>query len=97
MGISNLPKSGVGFRTKNHISSFKRKLKNACRQGDLKNLEDNIPAIVEVVGRYERYIREGRFSSRQKFDAMHKIRRIDKNLNKEDLREIEKIFDHLRD
>lgn len=96
MGISDLPGSGTGFKTKNNISSFEIKLKNACRQGDLKNLEDNIPAIIEVVEKYENYIRRGEFSHRQKTEALSKIRKIDKKLNSEDLREIEKIFEHLR-
>lgn len=96
MGISKLPKAGPDFRAKNHISSFRRKLKSACRHGNLKNLEDNIPAIVEVVKKYEEYIQEGRFSYRQKTAARRKIKKIDDNLTKDDIREIDKILDHLR-
>ena len=96
MGISNLPKPGPKFITKNNISSFRRKLKSACMYGDLKNLQDNIPAIVEVVRKYENYIQRGEFSYRQKVEARQKIKRLDKNLSKDDLREIDKILDYLR-
>ncbi len=95
--ISDLPKAGPKFRAKNHISSFRRKLKSACRHGGLKNLEDNIPAIVDVIKDYEEYIQEGRFSRRQKIAARRKIKKIDDNLSRDDIREINKILDHLRD
>jgi len=95
MGILNLPKPGHKFRTKDTYGSFRRKLKSITRQGDLKNLADNIPAITKSVKAYEKYIKMGGLSYRQKFTIMNRIKKVDKNLSKDDLREIGDILDHL--
>ncbi len=95
MGISSLPKPGSNFRAKNHFSSFEYKLKRATRQGDLKNLANNIPAIVKTVKKYEKYIKRGGLSLSLKYSILKKIRKIDKNLSKDDLREIKEILNYL--
>ena len=63
--------------------------------GNLKNLQDNIPAITSAVKSYEKYIQRGGLSSWQKFSVLKKIKKIDKNLTKDDIREIKQIINNL--
>lgn len=97
MDIKDLPGAGSEFRAtyKPGRGSFADKLKKGCKYGDLKNLQDNINAITKTVKGYERVIRRGGLSRKQRIIAWNKIKSIDKNITKEDRREIKGVLEHL--
>lgn len=93
MGITNLPKPGIGFKATLGPGSFKRKLSNATRYGGLKNLRDNQKAIVDTVKKYQGVIRtKGGLSGLQKRDAWLKIKASDKTITKGDRIEIKQVL-----
>ena len=96
MGITNLPKPGIGFKATLGPGSFQRKLSNATRYGGLKNLRDNQKAIVDVVKKYQGVIRiKGGLSRLQQLSAKRETMAKDKTITKEDKREIKELFKHL--
>lgn len=96
MGISNLPKPGIGFKATLGPGSFQRKLSNATRYGGLKNLRDNQKAIVDVVKKYQGVIRiKGGLSRLHQLRAWRETKAKDKTITKEDRREIKEVFKHL--
>lgn len=100
MGINDLPKPGINFRATIGPGNFQRKLSNATRFGDLKNLRDNREAVVGAVKRYERDIRvKGGLSRLQRLDAWRKVREASKvsrtSITKGDKLEIKQILEHL--
>ncbi len=95
MGIKDLPKSGTKFSVNDPYGGFKKKLKSVTRYGELKNLQDNLDAILKVVKQYERYIKRGELDYKKKYKMKAQIRKLDKNITKEDIREIDKIIEHL--
>ncbi|MBD3247953.1 hypothetical protein GF382_01525 [Candidatus Falkowbacteria bacterium] len=96
MGLFNLPKAGHKFSIKSGLGNFSEKLKSITRYGELKNLKNNIPAITKAFKSYEKYIKRGGLSFRQRYCLWRKIKKMDKNLNKEDEREIKKIIDQYK-
>ncbi len=95
MGLFGLPKPGHKFIAKRTYGSFANKLKKITRYGDLKNLADNIPSIISAIGIYEKDIRRGGLSYWQKMSVLKKIKKMDKNLSENDLKEIKKILNYL--
>lgn len=97
MGIKDLPKPGANFKLNIGPGSFKRKLASATRYGDLKNLSDNKEVITKVLSNnyYSTKIKRGGFNRLDKLYAWRKIKSLDKNITKEDKREIKKILEHL--
>jgi len=57
MDIKDLSGPGIGFRASAGVKNLKKDLNLATRYGELKNLRDNIPAIVKEAKKYERDIR----------------------------------------
>jgi hypothetical protein len=96
MGVKDLPKPGIGFRTTTGAGNFQTKLSGATRYGELKNLRDNQKAIIDVVKKYQRAIRTaGGLSRLQQRDARLKMMKIDKTITKEDRDEINKVLGYL--
>lgn len=96
MGITNLPKPGLNFKATLGPGSFQKKLSNATRYGDLKNLRDNQKTIIEGIKKYQRVIRiKGGLSRLQQRDAWLKMKASDKTITKEDRREIKQVLKHL--
>lgn len=95
MGISNLPGPGSKFRSSIGSGSFSRKLYSATRYGGLSNLKDNMPSIKRALKPYEKYIKLGGLSRMQRVSVLRKIRALDKNISKEDIRDIKKVLEHL--
>jgi hypothetical protein len=96
MGISNLPKPGIKFRTTTGPGNFAKKLSSATRYGDLKNLRDNKEAIVKIVKDYEKYIRiKGGLTRLQKRDAWLKLKKSTPHLTYADKYEAKAILNYL--
>lgn len=96
MGINDLPRAGINFRATSGAGNFKKRLSNATRSGDLKNLRDNQKAIVEVVKKYQSVIRiKGGLSRLQQRDAWLKVKKSTPKLTYADKYETKEIFKHL--
>ncbi|MFA6551652.1 MAG: hypothetical protein WCV41_03950 [Patescibacteria group bacterium] len=94
--LPNLPAPGSKFRATTGLGNFAKKLKLASRWGELKNIQDNLPAVNQTVKKYESYIKyRGGLTRLQKRQAWRDIKTADKNITVEDKREIKKILDHL--
>lgn len=95
MSITNLPKPGINFKATLGPGSFQRKLSNATRYGDLKNLRDNQKAIVDMAKKYQRVIRiKGGLSRLQKRDAWLKLKKSTP-LTYADKYEAKRVIEHL--
>lgn len=94
--LPNLPTPGPKFRATTGLGSFAKKLKSASRYGELRNIQDNLPAIEQAVKKYERYIKwRGGLTNRQKQEAWRNIKESDKKVTAEDKKDIKKILGHL--
>lgn len=95
MDLKNLP-SGRNFRVSVGANNFTKKLNQATRFGDLKNLRDNKDSILKALKPAERVIRLGKFGRLSQLKVMAKIKKLEGyNLTKQDKGDIKKVFAHL--
>jgi hypothetical protein len=96
MGLFNfLPKAGNAFSFEDASRGFEEKLRNVCRRGELKNLEDNIDDILAVLKEYAPFNRKGGLSYGQRERVWQKIRRLGgSDITIEDKRDIKKLLQH---
>lgn len=94
MDLKTLP-SGRDFRVSG-AKNFTKKLNQATRFGDLKNLRDNKESILKALKPVERTIRLGKFGRLSQMQVMAKIKALEGyKLTKDDKRDIKKLFSHL--
>lgn len=93
--MKNLP-SGRSFRVSTGANNFTKKLNQATRFGDLKNLRDNKDSILKALKPVERTIRLGKFGRLAQLAVMAKIRKLEGyKLTKQDKSDIKKVFAQL--
>ncbi len=95
MDLKKLP-SGRNFRVSAGANNFTKKLNQATRFGDLKNLRDNKDSILKALKPVERIIRLGKFGRLSQLSVMAKIKKLEGyNLTKQDKSDIKKVFAQL--
>lgn len=96
MGLFDfLPKANNDFSFDDASRGFEEKLRQICRHGDLKNLEDNVDDIISVLKEYAPFIRKGGLSYGQRERIWQKIRHHGgANITMEDKKDIKKLLQH---
>lgn len=95
MDIKDLPQAGSRFRIGSGSGSFSQKLSSASRSGTLKSLTNNKDAVIKALKHHEGAIRQGDFNSYRQRKALNVVKQSNKDLSKEEIREIKTAFKHI--